>query len=134
MVAGFSTSSELELSGLEGRLPASLEMKLLELELLEIELLLQSSPKYFWNSLRSFHITKLSFSFISIAFAYKSGWAFSSLRRKLTVKRFLPFRSDFHTFSKLPWLQMFWVIAIVKSRFSTPCHQLPGTNMVSPGC
>lgn len=53
-------SSELELSGLEGRLPASLEMKLLELELLEIELLLQSSPKNFLNSGRLSHMTKLS--------------------------------------------------------------------------
>jgi hypothetical protein len=38
-----------------------------------------------------------------------------------------------HTTGKFVRLQKFWVTAIVTSRFSTTCHQPPGTNTVSPG-
>ena len=63
----------------------------------------------------------------------RSGWY---SRRRLSIFTAIFFRPDRvsrQTRSKLDRLQKFCVMAVESSRFSTACHQPPGTKTVSPG-
>ena len=86
-----------------------------------------------------------SHSFIAVAFTQcrntSPGIQSVTVSTTLTLRFFshfldslgLPLTVLCHTTGKFVVLAKFCVTAIVSSRFSTTCHQPPGTNIVSPG-
>lgn len=87
-----------------------------------LELLLESDAK-----------PVLSFKFTAAAICASAGSFSFSTRSHLLDSFGRPRTVLCHTTGKLVLLQKFCVTATVSSRFSTTCHQPPGTKTVSPG-
>lgn len=107
------------------------ELELEELDELEDDLLLFF---FFFFFSRSSYITKPSSLLSARASSNLAGSCFSRSLSHLQASFLRPARVSLQTFSKFPSLQKFSVTAIVLSRFSTACHQPPGTKIHSPGC